>query len=252
MSSSGLYAYDPSLADLFLESFGRIGIMGPALTRGHIWQARRSTNLQMVAWANRGVNLWAVDLQVIPLVAGQAQYPIDPATISVLDVYYNQVNGGGAGVDADRIMVPMSRDDYAEIPNKLQQGTPTRYWFEKLAVSSGTLNGGAATGPVMTIWQPPLGSQVAPTYNVKFYRMRRMQDAAPESGQQPDLHYRFLDAFSAELAERLAEKFKPEMVAQPGNRLERAAKKAWDEAAETDREDTPISIVPMLGGYGRR
>lgn len=250
MTTSGTYTYNPSIADLFLEAFSRLGIQPSNVTRAHVAQARRSTNLQFVAWANRGVSLWAIDLQTINLVAGQAAYPVDNATLTVLDVYYSQIGGGGAGVDADRIMTPMSRTDYAEIPNKLQQGQPTRYWFEKLAVA--TPQGGTATGPLMTIWQPPLSGQIAPNFVVKFWRFRRMQDAVPQMAQQPDIHYRFLDVFAAELAVRLAEKFKPELVAQPGNRLERAAQKAWEEASETDREDTPITIVPMLGGYGRR
>lgn len=250
MTTSGTYLYNPSIADLFLEAFGRINIFGAQITRDHIFHARRSTNLMFVAWANRGIALWAIDLQTISLAAGQATYTVDPATIAVLDVYYSQVNGGGVGVNADRIMTPMSRTEYAEIPNKLQTGTPTRYWFEKLAVE--TPAGGALSGPTMTIWQPALPSQIAPNFVINFYRFRRMQDAVPQMGQQPDIHYRFLDAFAAELAVRLAQKFKPELLANPNNSLERSKKETWDEAVETDQEDAPLTITPMLGGYWRR
>jgi hypothetical protein len=242
VTTSGTYQWSPSIADLFLESFARIGVQPPNVTRAHVAHARRSTNLLSVAWTNRGINLWAIDLQTINLLPGIATYPVPPETMTVLDVYYSQVNGAGAGLNADRIMTPMSRDDYAEIPNKLQPGAPTRYWFEKLADSNGNI----------TIWQPPLAEQASPNFVVNYYRFRRMQDAVPTMGQTPDIHYRFLDVFAAELAVRLAEKFKPELIAQPGNRLERAAAQAWQEASETDREDTPISIMPMLGGYGRR
>ena len=247
MSTSGLYNFNPSVADLYLESFSRCEIEPPAIDRSKVRQATRSLGYLFVSWSNRGVNLWARDLQTINLAAGVTDYPVDPATMAVLDVYYSQVNGGGPGVDQDRIMTPMGETGWAEIPNKLLAGTPTRYWFEKLAVSAGTLKGGAATQPLMHIWQPPIASQVAPTYLVKFWRLRRLQDAQPTMGQQPDVHYRALDVLAAELAVRLAVKYKPEKY----QLLKAEAEEAWTLFAETDRDDAPLTVMPQLSSYWR-
>jgi hypothetical protein len=233
--TSQSYDFNPSIADLFLESFARCEVFPPAITRSHIVQARRSLNYLLVSWTNKPPALWAVDLQTINLQAGVASYPVDPSTMSVLDVYYTQVDAAGPGVNADRLMTPMGRSDYAEIPNKMLAGTPTRYWFQKLA-------GSAAQ---MTIWAPPLATEVAPNFLVSFYRLRRLQDASPTMGQQPDVHYRALDVLAAELAVRLSIKYKPEKY----QLLKAEAKEAWDLFATTDQEDSPISVLPVMRGY---
>lgn len=242
MATSGTYTFAPSNADLFLEAFGRCGIEPPAVLRGHIIHARRSLNFLLTSWANRGVNLWAVDLQTIQLQApvdgvGVAVYTVPANTVAMLDTYLSIIDGGGPGINTDRIMLPMARDEYAQMPEKLQPGIPTRYWFERIIP------------PQVTIWQPPL---FGADFNViSYYRMRRLQDASPQMGEQPDIEYRFYDALAAELAVRLAEKYAPAMVAQAGNRLERAAKDAWMLAAESNRDDAPMRVQPAMSGYWR-
>lgn len=238
MATSGTYTFNPSIGDMALESFERCGIAPPAITRSHMRSFRRSVNFVLQEWANRGINLWAVDLQTIPLVANIATYVETAAaeTINVLDVYYSLVNGGGPGQNIDRIMVPMSRTQYAETPNKLQPGVPTRYWYQKLE--------GAARQ--FTFWQTP--QQGSPQAQINYYRMRRLQDANPVSGQTLDAPYRFLDTFCYDVAHRLAEKWKPE-------RLEYLAirkKESFELASDADIEDgVPRSFRVNLGGYWR-
>ena len=72
MTTSGLYAYNPSLGELVLYSFNIAQVRSTALTQEHMESARMATNLMLARWANQGVNLWAVDLVTVPLVQGQA------------------------------------------------------------------------------------------------------------------------------------------------------------------------------------
>lgn len=202
------------------------------LTRAHIISARRSLNLELQSWSNGpGVNLWEVDLQTVTLVQGTATYVIDSATVSVLDTYFSTVDGGGDGIDTDRLMLPISRTEYAMIPNKAQQGLPTVYWFQRLNT------------PQITFWQNPQYS--APDYYIKFYRLKRVQDAYPITNQTPDIPYRFLDALCARLARRLAVKFAPAKVAA----LQADATEAWNLAITTDQEFAPITVAPQLNSY---
>jgi len=232
-STSGTYTFLPPLASITVEAFDRIGWRPPQLSRHHWISARESLNYIFVDWANRGINLWEVDLINIPLVANQATYLIDQSTVTLLDVYYTTVNGGGAGVNLDRLMLPIGRDEYAAIPNKLLVGTPTTYWYQKLVQ------------PQITFWQPPEAG--APNYEVNAYRLRRTQDANVAMGEAPDVQYRFLDTLAYFMAERMAEKFQKDQV----QAMQQRRAESWALAAGTDREDVNIKVQMDFGSYYR-
>ena len=94
MTSSGLTAFNPSIADSVIEAFERIGIRSAEITPEHMYSARMSANLVLADWSNRGVNLFKVDLQNIPLVQGVTTYSIPASTIMILDVYLRQYTMG--------------------------------------------------------------------------------------------------------------------------------------------------------------
>ena len=87
MTTSGTYNAFLNNGDLVLEAFDRCEIRGPDITRQRLISARRSLNLELQTWANRGVNLWKVVLLTVPLVQGVATYTLPATTISMLDVY---------------------------------------------------------------------------------------------------------------------------------------------------------------------
>lgn len=60
-----------------------------------------------------------------------------------------------------------------------------------------------------------------------------------------DAPYRFLDAFTAELAYRLARLYRPEM--EQARKMD--AREAWDMAANQDVENVPLYVVPAIEGY---
>lgn len=88
-NTSRSYSYDPPIADMVLEAYSRIQIRGPELRVEHMIEARRSANLLLKIWENRGVNQWAVGDQqiVIPMEPGIATYALPTETINVLDSY---------------------------------------------------------------------------------------------------------------------------------------------------------------------
>jgi uncharacterized membrane protein len=45
-------------------------------------------NLLTIEWANRGLNFWTVEQGQIPMVTGQAIYPMPVDTINLLDTLY--------------------------------------------------------------------------------------------------------------------------------------------------------------------
>jgi len=92
--------------------------------------ARRSLNLLTIEWANRGINLWTIEQGQIPMVTGQAIYPVPVNTIDLLDHVVRQNNG----VTSNQIDINISRiseSTYSTIPNKLTTGRPIQVWFNR-------------------------------------------------------------------------------------------------------------------------
>ncbi len=228
MSTSGTYTFNPALAELVMNAFSRIGIPRTALMQEHLVNARLETNLQLQAWSNLGVNLWAVDLQTLPLVAGTATYTLADETVTLLDVYL-QINGA---TTADRILMPLSRSEYAALPDKTSTGNPVNYWFNK------------QISPTVTFWRPPDNSS---SYVIKYYRMRAIQDANIAGGETLDLPDRFVDAFVAGLAHRLARHHAPDKEAI----RKQDADEAWRFAGGADVERVPMYVTPGFDGYFR-
>lgn len=239
-STSGTYGYAPSNFSVVLEAFDRCRIRPANIDRHMGPSARNSLNLEMLDWSNSGLNLWKVISGTINLVAGTATYLLDQSIETLTEVYYTQVNGAGAGQNNDRIMVPITRTQYAMTPNKGTQGTPTQYWLQMLAV------------PQVTLLQvPQIG---APNYVVNWYGLQRMQDANLGGGEAPDIVYRAYEALTAKLALRLWTKFgdpDPAKFAAHRAVLKEEAETAWNNFQTRDQETGPMLIQPAVGGYGR-
>ena len=84
MTTSGTYNYNPSLGELVLYSYNLCGLRNTSLLQEHMESARMAANLLLASWANRGVNLWAVDLITTSLTQGISTYSVDPTTNGIL------------------------------------------------------------------------------------------------------------------------------------------------------------------------
>jgi hypothetical protein len=226
MSTSGTYTFNPSLGELTIYAYQLIGVRPTALLQEHLDVARTATNMMFTRWSNQGVNLWQVDLVTVPLVQGTATYSVDANTVTMLDAYI--VYGSPA---IDRIIMPISRTEYASYPNKTQQGFPTVFWFDRLL------------SPTVTIWPVPDGSQTS----LKYYRVVRLQDANMNGTQEVDIPPIWLEAMVYGLAERLAMIWAPEKVAI----FKPSADEAYNIAAAQNVEQAQQYISPQISGYFR-
>jgi len=229
MTTSGTYDYNPSLGELGLYAFNMIGVRASSIVQEHMSSLHTAANLLLASWANRGVNLWAVDQQTVTLVEGQPTYDVPPSTVMVLDAWMSIVNGS---VVTDRYITPISRTEYAAIPNKDQEGLSTTYWFDRLL------------SPTITLWAVPDGSSA--TY-LKYFRVRQLEDANFTGGQTVDIPYLWLDAFADGLAYRLSRAWKPEMALG----LKAIADDSYKIASEQNIEQVSQFISPQIAGYFR-
>ena len=77
-------AFNPTLNDIVEEAFERCGL---ELRTGYDFRtARRSLNLLLTEWANRGINLWTIEQGTIPLIQGQITYDLPIDTVDLLEL----------------------------------------------------------------------------------------------------------------------------------------------------------------------
>jgi hypothetical protein len=226
MTTSGTYSFNPALGEIVLYAYQNIGVRPTAVLQEHMESARMAMNMMLSRWSNQGVNLWAVDLVTVPLVQGQTTYAVDGNTIMVLDAYTTT----GSGID--RVIMPISRTEYASYPNKAQQGFPTSYWYDRLV------------SPTLTLWPVPDGSSAT---ILKYYRVRQIQDSNLQNGENAEVPYRWLEAVADGLTYRLARIWAPQMA----QALKGQADESYSIAATQDVETVPTYISPMIGGYFR-
>lgn len=233
-TSSGIQNFFLSNGELVFEAFDRIGMRPGELTQHHLSSARRSLNLEFQRLSNLGINLWEIVQAQITLVAGQATYALPTNLVTITEMNYTTLNGGGVGINTDRIMLPITRTQYAMIPNKLTPGNPSQFWLERLET------------PLVTLYQAPYAG--SPAFLVNYYYLQRAQDARLGSGETPDIVYRGLDALCAALAKRLAIKFAPPPVIETAKA---EATEAWNDFVTNDQENGPMIMQPNLSSYGR-
>lgn len=231
MVSSGTYNFAPSLGELGLYAFNLVGVRPTSLTQEHMFTLRIASNMLLLHWGNLGVMLWEVDLQSVPLVQGVPTYTVPVNTFMMLDAYVS--NAGGLVQPTDRIVLPISRSEYATYPNKLQQGFPTVFWFDRLL------------SPTVTVWPVPDGSTQDAFLN--YYRVKQIQDATLSGGATMDIRTQWLPAFADGLAANLARSWAPDRVAD----LKGWADMTYQAASNQEVEAGNFYISPQLNSYFR-
>lgn len=227
---SGTSTFQPPIADLIIEIAERCGMDPAALTTQHYLSARRSMNLTQSRWSNRGINLFKLSQVSTTLVQGTAAYDVTANVMDLFDVT-RTITVGSEPVDT--LLYPMSRSDYAGVPNKTTQGPPTAYWVNK-APASGVMS--------ITLWPTPDGNG---PYTLKYWAFLRLQDAVPESGGLLDVRWNAYEAWVAEVSAHFSVKFAPARTQV----LAAIAKDAWQEFADADTERVPLYVAPDFSSY---
>jgi hypothetical protein len=138
MTTTGITAFNPNLNEIVEEAYERCG---RELRSGYdLRTARRSLNLLLSEWANRGINLWTMEQGAIPLYANQITYPIP---INTVDLVETTIRTGVGSNQTDINISRISVSTYSTIPNKLATGRPIQIYIDRLGgqtyVFAGTL-----------------------------------------------------------------------------------------------------------------
>ena len=168
-----------------------------------------------------------------------ATYSVDPSTVVLLDAYVTTTQSTAQPID--RIILPVSRTEYASYPNKQQTGFPTVFWFDRLIDSS---RSAGSPGPQVTLWPVPDGTS---SQSLSYYRVTQIQDSNFTAGQTVEIPYLWLEAFAYGLAARLAITWNP----QKAMMLKSLADEAYQVAADQNVETAQQYISPQIQGYFR-
>ena len=234
MTTTGTALFNIDLSEIIADAFERVG--SEARSGYDFKTARRSLNLLLMEWSNKGINLWCVEEGSIPMVTGQAVYTLPIDTIDLLD---HVIRTGSGQNQSDITISRISGSTYSTIPNKNALGKPIQVWINR---QSGATTPTGVASPTINVWPTPQspGSQ----YTFIYWRLRRMQDAGDAVNTQ-DIPFRFLPALIAGLAYYLSMKL-PGVDMQRAQALKMVYDEQFDLAAQEDREKAPVRMVPRV------
>lgn len=225
MALSGTKSFELDVADYIEEAFERCGI---EIKTGYDQRtARRSLNLVLADWANRGLNQWTIEEQVITMAAGDNDYPLVASDIDVLEAVVRFTNGVGTSNQSDLTMDRVSREYYLNIPNKLTQGRPVQYFVDRQIT------------PIIKVWPTP-----DQTYYLVINKLVRMDDASAGVNTL-EIPFRFYPCLAAGLAYYISLKKAPDRT--------QLLKAVYDEefirAASEDRDRASLNLTPGRSSY---
>lgn len=270
MALSGTQAFDPSLGGIVIGAFSRCGIRRTEITSQHMQDAYFEANMLQSELQGDGFQTWQITLEKQDIIAGKSVYDVNPTAIFVLDVYIRQYGAGSSSAISnesvgwlnqnnvisnwandnnyllpwtgtispaqstaiDRIILPISRTEYASIANKYQPGFPTSFWFDRIIP------------PKLYLWPVP---QADVPDGLQYYVQQRPDTAQLGNGATVDMPYEVYDYFTWSLAERLAFIYAPEklQLITPRKQV------AYLKYTQATTENVPLTMNIQMRGYYR-
>ena len=220
MATSGTKTFDLNVTEYIEEAFERCGL--EVRTGYDLKTAKRSLNLMLAEWANRGLNQWTIERTTVSLVQGTRDYALGADTIDILSAVIRRSN-------TDYAMERVSRDADLNIPNKTTQGRPSQFFVDR------------SINPTLKLWPVPENS----TDEVIFDRLVRMDDSGNPTNTL-DMPFRFYPALAAGLAYYLSVKRAPDRT----QLLKAIYEEEMERAMSEDRDRASLQIEPYVGYYG--
>jgi len=225
MTVSGTKTFELDVAEYIEEAFERCGL---EIRTGYDQRtARRSLNLLLAEWANRGLNQWTIETQSITLSAGDDSYNLNEYDIDILSAVIRSSTGVGTASQSDITIDRISRDYYLSIPNKLTQARPTQYVVNRNIT------------PTVQVWPTP-----DQTYYLVVEKLVRIDDVT--SGVNTlQIPFRFYPCLAAGLAYYIAMKKAPDRVTL----LKAVYDQEFERAASEDRDRASLQLVSSRNYY---
>ena len=215
MALSGTSDFELDVAEYIEEAFERCGL--EVRTGYDLKTAKRSLNLMLAEWANRGLNQWTIKQRSFTSTQGDGDISISADVIDVLSVVVRRSN-------TDYALDRVSRDTFLSIPNKTSQGRPSQFFLNR------------QTTPVLQIWPRPENNTDVVIYDA----LTRMNDAEGQTNTL-DMPFRFYPCLAAGLAYYISMKRAPNRV----QLLKAVYEEEFERAMTEDRDRSSFNVVPQ-------
>ena len=208
------------------ESFERCGL--ESRSGYDVRTARRSINLMLQEWANKGLNMFTYSEETQLLTYGVGSYFLGADIVDVIEQVV-QLPPYGTSPTISRLNVTrVSISTQATRTNPTVTGRPTEVYYHR-----------GTDGITANVW--PLPGDGGPDTLV-YHVLRRIEDAGAFTNTG-DFPFRFLPVFVSGLAYYIAQKKRrddPNLV----QTLKAEYAEAWQAASEEDRDRSTLKIVP--------
>ena len=211
-TTSGTTTFDKtfSVDEIVEEAFERIGIQ--QVSGYQLKTSRRSLNIMLQEWGNRGIHYWEIGELDLDLIEGQAEYKFfreaadgtsatsNPNGIyGMSDVLEAQLRSNRTETDqSDSPMTKVDRSTYAAFSNKLSQGTPNQYWVQRF-IDHVSIN----------VYPTPDSTNASK--DMHFYYIKRIQDIGAYTNAT-DMPFRFIPCMVSGLTYYLSMKYAPQLT----------------------------------------
>lgn len=219
---SGSYNFNLEIGDVIQEATEMIG--GEVTLGEEPRSARRSINLILSDWQNRGVCLWTTNTTTVSVAASTSQVSLGSHVSDVMQVVVNRD-------DTDLEMTRISYEEYLKIPNKGQTGRPSQYAIKRFS-----------DNVQLFMWSVPDVN----TDKLKIEKIDYMQDVDKSAIQNADMPRRFLPALTTGLAYYMSLK-RPGITEARATFLKREYEERLGFAMTEDKERASLYITPKIG-----
>ena len=219
MATSSSTDFELDVAEYIEEAYERCGLevrTGYALT-----SARRSLNIMLAEWANRGLNQWTIEQRTQTVPAADTEYSLGTDVIDILSAV---VRRDGTDFAISRI----SRDSYLAIPNKTSTGRTTQFFLDRQIT------------PNLKIWPAPENS----TDVIRYDALTRIQDA-DAAVNTLEIPFRFYPCLTAGLAYYLSLKKNPQLTQM----LKVVYEEEFERAMGEDRDRSSFTVTPQYAYF---
>lgn len=215
MATSSSTNFELDVADYIEEAFERCGL--EVRTGYDMKTAKRSLNLMLAEWANRGLNQWTIVQRTQALTQGTQEYALATDTIDILSLVVRRS-------DTDFALQRVSRDQFLNIPTKTTQSRPTQFFLDRQVT------------PNLKVWPTPENS----TDTLVFDVLTRMDDADTFTNTL-DMPFRFFPCLAAGLAYYISIKRAPNRA----QLLKAMYEEEFERAMTEDRDRASFNVVPQ-------
>ena len=122
MATSSSTNFELDVAEYIEEAYERCGLQ--MRTGYDIRTAKRSLNLMLSEWANRGLNQWTIEQRTQTVAANDTEYDLGTDVIDILSAAVRRSS-------VDYSLSRISRDSYLSIANKTTTGRPTQFFLDR-------------------------------------------------------------------------------------------------------------------------